>query len=38
VLRRDPAFTIKKMAQFHQFVKADADQVARGLRLAKLPE
>jgi adenylate cyclase len=38
LLRRDPAFTIKKWLQLHQYVKADADQVARGLRLAKLPE
>jgi adenylate cyclase len=39
VLRRDPAFTISKWLQLHQFAKpADADRIAEGLRKALLPE
>jgi hypothetical protein len=39
VLRRDPAFTIKKWLHLHQFVKqAHADRVVEGLRLARFPE
>jgi adenylate cyclase len=39
VLRRDPAFTITKWLQLHQFGKQDdADRIAEGLRKAKLPE
>jgi TolB-like protein/Tfp pilus assembly protein PilF len=39
VLRREPAFTIKKWLQLHQFAKqADADLVAEGLRMARFPE
>jgi adenylate cyclase len=39
VLRRDPALTIQKWLQLHQFVKqADADRVAEGLRMARFPE
>jgi adenylate cyclase len=39
VLRRDPAFTIKKWLQLHQFARqADADRVAEGLRRAHFPE
>jgi TolB-like protein/Tfp pilus assembly protein PilF len=39
VLRRDPAFTIKKWLQLHQFARhADADHVAEGLRKANFPE
>jgi len=39
VLQRDPAFTISKWLQLHQFAKqADADRVAEGLRKALLPE
>jgi hypothetical protein len=39
VLRRDPAFTIQKWLQLHQFVKqADADRVSEGLRVAGFPE
>jgi adenylate cyclase len=39
VLRRDPAFTIRKWLEMHQFAKqADADRMAEGLRKALLPE
>jgi hypothetical protein len=39
VLRRDPAFTIQKWLQLHQFVKqADADRASEGLRVAGFPE
>lgn len=39
VLRRDPAFTIGKWLQLHQFARqADADRVAEGLRRAHFPE
>jgi hypothetical protein len=38
VLRRDPAFTIEKWLDLHQFMKqADADLVAEGLRKARFP-
>jgi tetratricopeptide (TPR) repeat protein len=39
VLRRDPAFTIRKWLQLHRFAKqADVDHVADGLRKAHFPE
>ena len=39
VLRREPAFTIRKWLQLHQFVRqVDADRVAEGLRKAGFPE
>ena len=39
VLRRDPAFTIRKWLQLHQFARqADADRVAEGLRKAHFLE
>lgn len=39
VLRRDPAFTIRKWLQLHQFARqTDADRVAEGLRKANFPD